>query len=213
MNSDACVGFVVSSYATTSAQPLALPTTETTKGKGKAETTHDINDRNDQPPVFFGETTDATPAVGFPSLRDNDESQGSRRVYGRRGPIVLLPHEKRCSPCGRMLPLSEFTSDKSKRSGVGTYCRECEAARSRKRYARDRKAILAKAAAKRGPKPFRFCSECGELLEGAQRVTCGTSRCRDRRFKRMHPVQYAAREAAKVERRREARRRAREGGA
>ena len=55
----------------------------------------------------------------------------------------------------------------------------------------------------------RVCSECGAVLEGRQRVTCGTSRCRDARFKRLRPEAYAERERAKVERRREKRREAR----
>jgi len=104
-----------------------------------------------------------------------------------------------------VLPLSEFTKDRSKPLGVGTYCRSCDAERGRERYARDREKILATAAAKRGPKPFRFCSECGVLLEGGQRVTCGTSRCREARFRRLHPESYEKREAAKVERRRQRR--------
>jgi hypothetical protein len=143
-------------------------------------------------------------------VRDSGEMRGLHRGQRRRGPIFLNVTEKRCFSCGEVLPLSEFTSDRSKRLGVGTYCRSCDAERGRKRYARDREEILTKAAAKRGPRPFRFCSECGELLEGGQRVTCGTSRCRDARFRRLHPEAYAVREARKVERRRATRRLARE---
>jgi hypothetical protein len=51
---------------------------------------------------------------------------------------------------------------------------------------------------------MRECSECGAELEGRQRVVCGR-RCRDYRYKRLHPEGYAAREARKVERRREKR--------
>jgi hypothetical protein len=66
--------------------------------------------------------------------------------------------------------------------------------------------------AKREPRAPAYCSECGKLLEGQQRLTCGSSRCRDARFKRLHPDSYAAREAAKVVRRREKGRAARSGG-
>ena len=69
---------------------------------------------------------------------------------------------------------------------------------------------MAKAAPKHGPQLVRHCSECGVVLEGGQRVTCGTSKCRDARFRRLHPESFAAREARTVERRREIRRLARE---
>jgi hypothetical protein len=52
----------------------------------------------------------------------------------------------------------------------------------------------------------RHCSECGVELEGRHRVTCGSAKCREARFKRLHPESYAKREVAKVERRRERRR-------
>lgn len=86
-------------------------------------------------------------------------------------------------------------------------------ARSRAYYAATRERVLAKAAAKRGKvrEPDNLsCSECGDRLEGRQRVTCGASRCRDARFRRLHPEAYAEREARKVERRRATRREAAE---
>lgn len=46
-------------------------------------------------------------------------------------------------------------------------------------------------------------------LVGAQRATCGTSGCRDARFRRLHPKAYAERERRKVERGRARRREAR----
>jgi hypothetical protein len=128
--------------------------------------------------------------------------QGERR----RTAVFLNVTEKPCFVCGRVLPLGEFTADRSKRLGVGTYCRECDARRGRERYARDRERILAKAAAKRGPQPTRHCLECGCELEGKERVCCGTSKCREARFRRLRPESYARREAAKVDRRRERRR-------
>jgi hypothetical protein len=61
----------------------------------------------------------------------------------------------------------------------------------------------------RHPLVVRHCSECGAELEGRQRITCAKSKCREARFRRLHPESYARREAAKVERRRERRREAR----
>jgi len=132
--------------------------------------------------------------------------QGTRRRF----PVSRYPGEKRCPGCGGLKPLEDFTSDRSKKDGRGSYCQVCDRERSRAYYAANHDAVLARAAAKRGPAPTRFCSECGRELAGRQRVTCGSSRCREARFKRLHPEAYAAREARKVERRRETRRLARE---
>jgi hypothetical protein len=112
--------------------------------------------------------------------------------------------------CGGVKPLEEFTVDRDKPSGRGSYCRPCDRERSREYYAENREAVLERAAAKRGPAPVRHCSECGVELEGRSRVCCGSSKCREARFKRLQPEAYAAREAAKVERRRERRRELRE---
>jgi hypothetical protein len=143
----------------------------------------------------------------------------ARRVWGmfvsgrgvrRRQPVFVSITEKRCFACGQTKPLAEFGLDNSTAHRASTYCRECDRERGKAYYAANRERILAKAAEKRGPQPARFCSECGVELEGRQRLTCGSGPCRDARLKRENPEAYAKREAAKVERRREARRRARE---
>ena len=131
-----------------------------------------------------------------------------KRGERSRLPVLLNQDEKRCLRCGVTKPLEEFTADS--RRGRGPYCRPCDRERSGAYYAANRERVLAKAAAKRGRPRVRHCSECGELLQGVQRVTCGSSRCRERRFRRLHPESYAAREAARVVRRRERRRRLRE---
>ena len=130
----------------------------------------------------------------------------------------------RCAECStpldhRVSPRSAFCSSRCRYRfrDRRRYAENPEAARARARayYAQNRKAVLERAAAKRGtPRtPKRtICSECGDPLEGMQRVTCGSRRCREARFKRTNPESHAKREAAKVERRRERRRAAREGG-
>ena len=94
------------------------------------------------------------------------------------------------------------------------YAENPEAARERARayYRANREAVLEKAAARRGkvrPSEPRSCSECLAPLEPPKRVVC-SGRCREARFRRLRPEAYAAREARKVERRREKRRLARE---
>jgi len=78
--------------------------------------------------------------------------------------------------------------------------------RARDYYERNRERILAKAEAKRGPAAVQRCSECDVELEGGRRAVC-SERSRERRLKRLHREAYAEREAAKVVRRRELRRR------
>ena len=127
----------------------------------------------------------------------------SKRIF-YEAPLVSDP--KRCPRCGETRTVGDFVVDRSKRGGRGSLCRECDRERAREYYAANRDAVLARAAAKREPRPPAFCSECGVQLEGRQRVICGKSGCRDRRFRRLHPDAYAERERQKVVRRRERRR-------
>jgi hypothetical protein len=118
-----------------------------------------------------------------------------------------LVSEQRCPGCGETKPLEDFVRNTRARLNHGKICRECDRERSRRYYRLHRDKVLAKAAVRRGPRPTRYCSECGVELEPPKRVVCGQT-CRERRFKRLHPESYERREKAKVVRRREARRRA-----
>ena len=160
-------------------------------------------------PSVFGWETHRDPAVR-PSLpRGEDVSYGVT-----------------CQECGGDIPYSRD------RKTTTRYCSpKCRyRARDRARYAADpkrergrarayywanREQVLEKAAARRGrtsPAEVSACSECGQPLEGWQRVSCGTSKCRDARFRRLHPAAYATREQGKAERRRARRRASTEGG-
>ena len=124
-----------------------------------------------------------------------------------------------CSRCGETQPLSEFSVDRSKSSGRKSHCRRCDCERSARYYLENREAVLARDADRRSydrrsnarPPALRHCSECSAELTGQQRATCGSSACKDKRFRRLHPDSYAERERQKVERRR-AKRRGVEGG-
>jgi hypothetical protein len=140
-----------------------------------------------------------TPAVRFPSEREDSELRGPNpQGTRRRFPVSRYSGEKRCPGCGGSKPLEDFTSDRSKSDGRGSYCRVCDRERSRAYYAANHAAVLARAAAKRGPAQVRFCSECKKPLTGRQRVSCGSARCRDRRFKRLNPDAYAEREGRRL---------------
>jgi hypothetical protein len=122
------------------------------------------------------------------------------KVHDSRGMVVpgLDSCGRVCTLCKRMLPWDEFGLDRSKSNGHKSSCKACDSARVLKRYHEQRADV-----------PAPTCEECGVELEGRRRVVC-SSRCRERRFRRLNPEAYGTREAAKVERRREARRRARE---
>ena len=125
-----------------------------------------------------------------------------------------------CAECGGGIPYgharkttASYCSAKCryKARDRARYERDPEAVRARSRayYAANRELVLGKAAARRAGQPAerRACSECGELLEGRRRLVC-SSRCRDRRYARLHPEALAEKL-----RRKRARRRARAQGA
>src|SRR6478609_7030707 len=108
-----------------------------------------------------------TPAGKKVPVQEDPEMRVTRgRGLRRRAPIYLNLTEKRCFHCGGIKPLEEFTHDKRTFSGAGTYCRDCDRERSKAYYRANRERILERAAAKRGPAPVRYCSECGVELEG-----------------------------------------------
>jgi hypothetical protein len=123
----------------------------------------------------------------------------------------------RCAECDgeldhRVSPRSAFCSPKCRYRfrDRRKYAADPEAQRARARayYQANREVVLAKSAAKRGGSrspEATSCSECGDPLEGRQRVVCGKRRCVDARYRRLHPEAYAERERRKTERRRLAR--------
>lgn len=65
-------------------------------------------------------------------MQEDSEMRGPLRQGERwRSAIFLNLTEKRCFQCGGVKPLEEFTHDKRKISGAGTYCRDCDRERSK----------------------------------------------------------------------------------
>jgi len=175
-------------------------------------------------PFFMGDSScDPRSHFSLPMGQNSPLQGGSSRL--RRDP--LRRHPKRQVPRVR----SRATAPRKSRLGMtrATFCsekhyyafrdrrryaenREAQLERARRYYAEHREEILEKAARRRGrsrPAKHATCSECGTELTGRQRVAC-SPHCRDARYRRPHPDEYAANEARKVERRREARRKERE---
>ena len=143
----------------------------------------------------------------------------ARRLRGGEGRVVdfdaVLDEARRnhrCAECGVDLERWQWTS-----SFCSSKCRyrfrdrrryaedpEREREKSRAYYRANRERLLVKAAARRGglkSPALVWCSECGGPLEERQRVVC-SARCRDARYRRLHPEAYAEKERRKVERRR-----------
>lgn len=167
---------------------------------------------------FLSSASASTPAVKFLSPKgmtvDNGEN-GDFDVFEAR--LAEARRNRSCAWCGgplsyRLRVTATFCSPRcgSRFRERRRYAKDPERERARVRpyYAAHREDVLDRAAAKRGrlrPPERTECSECGVPLEGRQRVTCGRAGCRDARFRMLHPEAYAAREARKVERRRERR--------
>lgn len=49
---------------------------------------------------------------------------------------------KKCSECGRELPLDQFNKNRGSNDGLQDRCRECFSKYNRKRYAKNREAIV-----------------------------------------------------------------------
>lgn len=76
----------------------------------------------------------------FFSLRDRIRSRGE--ALSRLGPLVrplVTPVvRKRCTVCRETKPAAEFAVDRSRKRGLKSACKACDAARHRERYAEDR---------------------------------------------------------------------------
>jgi hypothetical protein len=122
-----------------------------------------------------------------PTLREKNSS--SARAMA--GPISGSDSGAPCVGCGRSF---------ERRSGPGRPRQWCELCRPRK-TAEDRAAYNAARRLAYVPRTpvVRACSECG--AETTRRVVCGARRCVDARYRRLHPVEYAAKQARKYRRR------------
>jgi hypothetical protein len=118
-----------------------------------------------------------------------------------------VPSGKGCSKCGRFLPFGEFRSNLRLQTGWDSWCRECHReAGQRWRAAKPEYQEAYNQRRRVEPVEVR-CEECGTAFLGRpNRVVC-SRRCKDARYRRLHLVEYREKE-----RRKHARRRAREKG-
>jgi hypothetical protein len=88
--------------------------------------------------------------------------------------------------------------------GVSSWCRQCQLEATR-RWRAEHPEQVARDNAKRwaayaAARPERHCSECGALLEGRRFRVC-SRRCKDARYRRLHPDAVKAKQARKYQRR------------
>jgi hypothetical protein len=88
-----------------------------------------------------------------------------------------------CSKCGGEKPLGEFAVDASKSSGVKSWCKACDAARSLAYYEANRERVIRRVlarqsaqAAARPPRPPKPCKRCGNLTPSRRRLYCDPCR-------------------------------------
>lgn len=71
---------------------------------------------------------------------------------------------KKCSKCGRDLPLDMYFKDKRYRDGLYSYCRDCHAELTRRNYYEKRMRGYNKELTYDPKTVKKFCSSCGQWL-------------------------------------------------
>jgi hypothetical protein len=119
---------------------------------------------------------------------------------------------KRCSKCGRELPVEAFSRHRRSSDGRAWWCRECAAAQNREYRARNPELTQAYNEARRVGIYRLRCVQCGVEFEAGRKDAklCGRRRCKDKRYQRLHPEAYRAKCRRKGERRRQRKREAAE---
>ena len=113
---------------------------------------------------------------------------------------------KRCGGCQGWLPADVFPPDRRASTGLGSWCYGCRRVYWRRWRAEHPEKVAAynearRAKARAARRELR-CSECGQVLEGRKSRVC-SPQCRDRRYRRLHPEQVAAKQHRKYLRRRD----------
>jgi hypothetical protein len=132
--------------------------------------------------VACGVTLPTHSGRGRPRLYCVECNDGHGRLRG----LDRRRMKKPCSSCGAVVDADASTVAPSCQA-----CREC-------RRAAVKEAQLAR---RRLPPHELECSECGTTFQGRKDQKVCSRRCKDRRYVRLHPVEYAAKQARKYRRR------------
>jgi hypothetical protein len=112
--------------------------------------------------------------------------------------------ERQCPKCGRTLPLNAFSWDRRSAPGHSSRCHECKVERKRRWREANPERVAERNAARRVGTYRLRCEECGEEFEAGRsdRKLC-SRRCKDARYRRLHPEQYHEKQRRYSARRRE----------
>lgn len=88
----------------------------------------------------------------------------------RKDRLEPANNSKPCSSCGRLLPLTEFSINETKRDGRNGVCRACQKVISRASYLRNKRGVLQRKAERRRERTRAMldhlrthpCMDCGE---------------------------------------------------
>ena len=109
---------------------------------------------------------------------------------------------KGCPRCKRALPFSEFGANRRLSSGLNSWCRECHRQACRAWREQNPSRVDAYNASRRVGARVLVCVECGQEFEARSAMALVCSRkCKDRRYQRLHPEAYAAKQQRKHARR------------
>ncbi len=110
---------------------------------------------------------------------------------------------RKCARCQQTLPADAFRRNPRLKSGLHSHCRECAREVGRLWREENRDYIAAEKAKRKTPPTELVCSECGKTFYGRKdRLVCGQRKCKDTRYRRLHPEEYKARRKLKDARRR-----------
>jgi hypothetical protein len=111
---------------------------------------------------------------------------------------------RRCARCRRMLLPEHFRADPKGIAGLSSWCRECSREHGRTWRAKNPEKMAAYRARQRekyvAARGERVCSECGGELPKHKGKVCSAS-CREKRYRRLHPEAYKAKQHRKYLRR------------
>jgi hypothetical protein len=112
------------------------------------------------------------------------------------------PAGRRCTNCKEFLPFSAFRPNLKLSSGWNSWCRACCVERTRQWRAEHPEQQQLYNERRRVPLAKLRCVECGVVFEGRKdRLVC-SRRCKDARYRRLHPEAAREKQRRKDERRR-----------